>query len=258
MSMSFDDYIQNPMGKENAVISNRNMYRDLYKAKLDKILVRENGKIEYKCYSIGIKYLCYLKIPSEVVPNFYYDVLIEFTPPKKLIHGGSLKDFSVRFFSNDPSFVYTFAHAFIKNGLFITTFEDKMSKEAIQKVAKEKNPNNQVGYVKSLYFAYLFMQSRGLFNKLRYVDIYRENAVKREIMHADEKIKLRQELASSEAKKKARERKREQDEVNNDRNNIVNNIPVSRQSNKINSVRTNSFTKKVKTVGKTTKHVKKI
>ena len=52
MDMTFDDYIQNPMGRENAVISNRNMYRDLYKAKLDKILVRENGKIEYHWHQV--------------------------------------------------------------------------------------------------------------------------------------------------------------------------------------------------------------
>ena len=48
--MTFDEYIQNPMGKENAVISNRNMYRILYSEKLDKILVREAGNIVYKLY----------------------------------------------------------------------------------------------------------------------------------------------------------------------------------------------------------------
>lgn len=261
MEMSFDDYIQNPMGKENAVISNRSMYRDLYKAKLDKILVRENGKIEHKCYSIGLKYMCYLKIPSEVVPDFYYDVLIEFTPPKKLAHGGSLKDFNVKFYSNDPSFVYTFAHAFIKNKLFIEAYADKMSKEAIDRVAKEKNPNNQVGYVKSLYFAYLFMQSRGLFNKLRYADPYSETVVKRHIMHADEKIKARQEAASAKSKKDSRQKKIQKSEMEDDRNHISPNIPVSRKTSAIGSTpitKTNSFGNKVKRIGNTTKRVKKI
>lgn len=261
MEMTFDDYIQNPMGRENAVISNRSMYRDLYKAKLDKILVRENGKIEHKCYSIGLKYMCYLKIPSEVVPDFYYDVLIEFTPPKKLVHGGSLKDFNVKFYSNDPSFVYTFAHAFIKNNLFITAYADKMSKEAIEKVAKEKNPGNQVGYVKSLYFAYLFMQSRGLFNKLRYVDIYSEAAVKKQVMHADEKIKARQEAASAKSKKASRERKVQKSEIEDDKNQLVRNVPFMRKSTptgNINKTTSVSFGNKVKRMGNTTKRTKKI
>lgn len=227
MEMTFDDYIQNPMGKENAVISNRNMYRELYKSKLDKILVREAGKIEYKCYSIGTKYLCYLKIPSEIIPKFYYDVLIEFRPSKKLINTKSgLKDYNVRFFSNDPSFVYTFAHAFIKNDLFIKSFSDKMSKEAINIVAKEKNPTNQVGYVKSLYFAYLFMQSRGLFNRLRYVDPYSEKILKNEIIHADKKIKDRQEASQTKSKKV-----RKKEDIHNDRNNINPDIPIVKRNN---------------------------
>lgn len=205
MKMTFEDYIQNPMGKENAVISNRAMYRNLYQTKLDAIMVRESGHVEIKAYHVGKKYICYLKIPSEVVPKFYYDVLIEFTPPK-IISGADLKSYNVRFYSNDPSFVYTFAHAFIKNGLFFDDFKDKMSKKAIKNPAKEKNPFNQVGYVKSLYFAYLIMSKRGLFIKGRYTDAYNERAVKREVMNADDKIEARQEGAQNLAKAKRKER----------------------------------------------------
>lgn len=98
MDMTFDDYIQNPMGRENAVISNRVMYRNLYQTKLDKILVREAGKIDIKAYHVGKRYICYLKIPSEVIDNFYYDVLVEFRPNKKLLQSDNLKDYYVRFF----------------------------------------------------------------------------------------------------------------------------------------------------------------
>ena len=248
MEMTFDDYIQNPMGKDNAVISNRNMYRDLYKSKLDKILVRENGKIEHHCYSIGLKYMCYLKIPSEVVPNFYYDVLIEFSPSKKLVGSGSLKDYNVRFFSNDPSFVYTFAHAFIKNGLFINNYQDKMSEKAIKEVAKEKNPKNQVGYVKSLYFAYLFMQSRGLFSKLRYVDPYSEVIVKKGIDPADKKIRDRKEAAEAMEKKNRVVKKTQDRENSDDRNNISREIPIVKKT----------LGTKITKVGKISSNTKKI
>lgn len=250
MDMTFDDYIQNPMGRENAVISNRNMYRDLYKAKLDKILVRENGKIEYHCYAIGKKYMCYLKIPSEVVPKFYYDVLIEFSPSKKLVGSGSLKDYNVRFFSNDPSFVFTFAHAFLKNGLFINNFSDKMSEKAIKEVAKEKNPKNQVGYVKSLYFAYLIMQSRGLFSKLKYVDPYSEIMVKRSIMPADKKIKERQEAGQAEAKKLRGERKKQDKELSDDRNNIQKDIPIVKKAMNTKIGKVGKVSSRVKSIGK--------
>lgn len=209
MDMTFDEYIQNPMGKENAVISNRSMYRNLYQEKLDKILVREAGKIDIKAFHVGTRYICYLKIPSEVIDKFYYDVLIEFRPPKKKLVDTNLKNYYVRFYSNDPSFVYTFVHAFVKNNLFIKDFENKMSKKAIKERGKEKNPADQVGYVKSLYFAYLIMIKRGYFSKTKYVDKYSKSSLDREIEHADKKIKDRQEARE----KKSKDRKKEKEAI---------------------------------------------
>ena len=230
MEMTFDQYIQNPMGKENAVISNRTMYRNLYQEKLDKILVREAGKIDIKAYHVGKRYICYLKIPSEVVPKFYYDVLIEFRPPKETLPEADLKKYLVRFWSNDPSFVYTFTHAFIKNNLFIKDFTDKMSKKAVKERAKEKNPAEQVGYVKSIYFAYIIMSKRGLFSKLRYTDRYSESALKREIMHADKKIKERQDATERINANKRKERTKLK-QVTNHKNNLNPEIPITPKNN---------------------------
>ena len=230
MKMTFDEYIQNPMGRENAVISNRIMYRNLYTEKLDKILVREAGKIDIKAYQVGKRYICYLKIPSEVVPKFYYDVLIEFTPPKGLFTEADLKKYTVRFYSNDPSFVFTFAHAFIKNDMFIKDFEDKMSKKAIKDKAKEKNPYDQVGYVKSLYFAYLIMSRRGYFSKTRYVDTYSEKALKREITDADKKIQDREDAAKSLSAQRKKDREKLK-KISSPSNTLSPDIPVSQTSN---------------------------
>lgn len=206
--MTFDQYIQNPMGVKNAVFSGREMYRTLYIEKLNKLLVREGGKIEYYLYKGRKKYYVFMKIPSEVVKDFYYDVVIEFSPPDGQTPR-SLKDYEVRFYSNDPSFVFTFAHAFIKNGMFIDQYKDKMSREAVKQNADEKNPSNQIGYVKSLYFAYLIMSRKGLFNKLLYVQSYSESAVKRMIMNASEKIALRQELGAKVKKAPTKKEKKE-------------------------------------------------
>lgn len=247
MEMTFDQYIQNPMGKDNAVISNRTMYRNLYQEKLDKILVREAGNIAIKAYHVGKRYICYLKIPSEVVPKFYYDVLIEFRKPKEGTDGNSLKNYYVRFWSNDPSFVYTFTHAFIKNDLFIKDFSDKMSKKAIKERAVEKNPSDQVGYVKSIYFAYLIMIKRGYFSKVRYTDRYSESALKREIEHADKKIKDRQEAQQNKATENRKEKeklKRIQSPIDN----INPDIPITTKRKNISSV--GKISTNNKTIGK--------
>lgn len=224
--MTFDEYIQNPMGEKNAVISNRTMYRNFYQEKLDKIMVREHGKLDYKAYTSGKRYIIYIKIPSEVVPEFYYDVVIEFTPPKGQIVGFKLDKYNVRFYSNDPSFVYTFAHAFKKNGLLIPDLEDKMSKKALKERADIKNPKDIVGYVKSLYFAYLLMQKRGLFSTVNYVSPYNSKIIHKEIMYADKKIAARQ-LAQQELSDKKKEERKQQKERSSKRNVQAPEIPVN-------------------------------
>lgn len=191
--MTFQDYINNPLGKENAVISHRDMYRNLYTEKLNKIMVRENGKVDYIVYETDKSYICHMKVPSEVIDKFYYDVIVQL---KKESGVRNLANSDVKFYSNDPSFVFTFAHAFIKNKMFVVELEDKMSKKAVAERADERNPKDQVGYVKSLYFAYLLMNARGLFNAIKYEaekKPYTDKILKSNIMHADEKIKLRQE-----------------------------------------------------------------
>lgn len=223
--ITYEDYIKNPMSRDNAVFSHREMYASLYRDKLDKIMVRENGEVKYYLYTDNLKgkYYVHIKIPSEVVPSFYYDVVVELSPgasPSTAITR-TIKDYNVRFYSNDPSFVFTFAHAFLENGLFIEELKSKMSKEAIKNVAKEKNPSNQVGYVKSLYFAYLLMKDRGLFDKIKFeseANKFSLSQLLNNIEDADSKIAKRQEEGSKISKSKKIDKKKD---VNN-RNSSLN------------------------------------
>lgn len=193
--MTFDDYIKNPMGKRNAVFSNMQMYRTMYKEKLDKILLREAGKISYFLYKNGNDYIVHIKIPSEVVPKLYYDTVVEFSTINPFtMMDNDLRKYDVKFYSNDPSFCFTFAHAFRKHNMFIEMLKPKMSKLALKEKAKERNSGDNVGYVKSLFFLYLIMNSRGLFDK-KVFDAYSKPFYKQNfidsIEHADTKIQTR-------------------------------------------------------------------
>lgn len=209
MGITYDQYINNPMGGKSAVISMRDLYRHQYTAKWNDILVRENGKIEYKCYIDGKNYYIHMKIPSEVVSNFYYDTLVMFSPENKerknLDAEATLNNYYVRFFSNDPSFVFTYAHAFIKKDFIIKDLIDKLPKEVIKKQAVERNPINQIGYVKSLYFMYLEMQRLSLFQKVIFnqrAEKYVKKQVQDSVIPASIKIEQRQELGVKASKKK--------------------------------------------------------
>ena len=125
MDMTFLDYINNPMGRDNAVMSNREMYRNHYMNKFNALMVRERGKFDYTLYKDKDNFIIHIKVPSETVKDFYYDVVIYFYPKDKAVLSQKVLDrYHVKFYSNDPSFVYTFAYAFEKNKLF---FEDRKS-----------------------------------------------------------------------------------------------------------------------------------
>ena len=64
--MTFDEYINNPMGIKSAVISNREMYRKMYTEKFDKVMVREVGKMDYQLSKSNSKYYCYLKVAQHI------------------------------------------------------------------------------------------------------------------------------------------------------------------------------------------------
>lgn len=239
----FDKYIDNPAGK-GSVVTNRSMYKKMYKDKFDKVLVREQGKIEYTLYTSNDKFdshYVYLKIPSEVVPEFYYDVVIQFyTDNNAFKNESSLRRYYVKFYSNDPAFVYTFAHAFAKNKLFIEDLAPKMSKEALQNVARTKNPKDNVWYVKSLFFAYLAIEKYNLFSKSLYkgnnCKKYTKTELLSRITQASIKVRDRQNAAESLTKEKAEK-----------------STPDTGSPKSSNSVETTEEIKKTKIVGKTKK-----
>ena len=118
MAMTFQEYIANPTGIGTAVMSYRKMYEDLYVDKWKLILTREGGKIEYKLYKDKHSCYCHIKIPSEIVPKFYYDVVIKMDITRDSMN---LIDSPVQFFSIDPHFNYVFAYAF--NHHILTIYE---------------------------------------------------------------------------------------------------------------------------------------
>ena len=167
--MTFEEYILNPMQKQGRVFNAamREAMRTTYTNKFNNILLREAGKIDY--YKFRDKknniYFILIKIPSETVPNFYYDVVLKFFAGADIEDAGrSLNRYNLQVFSNDPSFNFTYAYVFRQNGLTIKELDSKLTKPSKTKAPTDTNPEQQVGYVKSLYFAYLYMKQRGLFN----------------------------------------------------------------------------------------------
>ena len=193
--LTFINYIENPMGVKNSVLTGKNMYRVLYTEKWDNIRFRENGKIKYYLYTDNNDtYYIHMKVPSEKAVGIYYDVVVQFYPDKErsnvLSFDSTLDKYYVRFFSNDPHFIFTFAHAFMVKDLFIMDLKSKVNKLVVDKNPDTTNKENQIGY-----FVYLEMKRLGLFNKRRFKSEavkYKKNEFLKTVEHADNKISDRQ------------------------------------------------------------------
>lgn len=262
MEMTFRQYIDNPMGKRNAAFSQRDMYRAIYTDKYDKLFLREAGKINFALYvdEKNDRYIAHIKIPSETIKNFYYDAVIMFyatdAVPKS---SSSLQDYYVKFFSNDPAFVFTYLRVFLKNDLFFEDLKPKSSKLALTKDPKITNPYEVPGYCKVLYFAYLFMKSKNLFAKHMYRSYgkkYNRKAFVDTVEHTDIKIAERQRLGEEEAKAKREEHKPTKTATNSDQfdgsTKTTKGVRTTKSTNMISKTKSVNTTKKTSVVKRTT------
>lgn len=207
--LTFDDYIKSPAGK-GTVNSSRDSSALWYNNKLSE-LVSKNGPIKYTCYSTanGVYFIVF-KMPSESLPGFYYDTVVELYPNEEdSSTKAHISKYFVRFYSNDPDFTFTYARAYKTHGLLIDELENKVSFQALHMRANIKNPDNTIGYVKNIYYAYLIMKKDELFDKTvldRKVQKGGVKAVVSSVMHFDDKAKerknFRPEKDSKEKKKK--------------------------------------------------------
>lgn len=191
MKLTYDEYIKNPSG--GATVTNRNILVENFRARFDGILVRFAGKISTRSFKASNqRYLCYVKVPSEVVKDFFYDVVVEFyTTDSSLENSLDLKKYNVRFYSNDPFFSFTFGYAYNKNDLFIKELSPRISDMVLTTKAVVRNPKDEIDYVKALVFAYFAIKHKNLFNKNLYTEKYDRSILLDNIMHAEKKINLR-------------------------------------------------------------------
>lgn len=208
--MTFEEYINNPLETRMGGYT-REIYRKNYTDKLNAVLVRENNKVDYYLYknSKDGSYYMYMKIPSETVKGFTYDVVVRFKRPEKDPHKvdteKDLKHYDVEFFSNDPAFVFNLEYTFKSKNMFVKDLTKRGSKEALTTKPKVTNPNNTIFYCKTIYWAYLLGEHRGLFVKSKYTEKYDAKRLFDMVMDSQEKITERQEKGESERKKKNRE-----------------------------------------------------
>jgi hypothetical protein len=93
-----------------------------------------------------------------------YDVVIHFSPVNKEdINSNSINDYGVKVFSNSPAFTFTYTFVMNINGLLVDFLKKtKCSNPALTQAPKLRNPVEQYGFEKSIYYAALFIREHKL------------------------------------------------------------------------------------------------
>ena len=159
-------YLESPMVKSSA-FNIRTIKEDLTR-RYEKLVSEK--KIEMKNVAIdGKKYYVHYVIGTESDDRENnYDVIIEFFPKNRIVATEStVKNYNIKFFTNIPSFVFTFAYVYNEKGLLSEEFKNKYNSKVFKMKPKEKNPYKIVNYDKALYFALLdFTKDAGVkYNK---------------------------------------------------------------------------------------------
>lgn len=165
--MTIKEYVENPMGKGDAALgTNKMVVKGVLSDKYRRLVSRK--KIKSYCYT-GTKrgqITIHLVIPSETERENTYDVVFEFTPTDKDAKDAkSLNGYDVRVFSNSPSFAYTFAYVYKKNGLLIESLTKKLGKQFVKIAPDVRNRYQIVNYEKYIFFGAMYLIESGLLAK---------------------------------------------------------------------------------------------
>lgn len=161
--MDIRQYLDNPMGK-GAIIQGKQLIIDDLDKRFNKLV--EDNEIESDIYKDGDNYIFHVKLPSESERDNTYDVVIEFSPIDLTSKSDeSILNYNVRFFSNCPSFIFTYAYAYNDKGLFIDYLTKKLDEQVLKNPPVVKNPTNMVNFEKSIYFACKYLVDKKNLNK---------------------------------------------------------------------------------------------
>lgn len=226
------EFVDNPMGKGSNAISNRQLIRDDLNRRYEKLI--KDKKIDLVIYRDKDEYYFHFKIPSESQRNNTYDVVLYFTmdEDKDFKFDNYLNRYYLKFFSNCPSFVYTYAYAFNLYGLFVESLSKKYEDVVLNQDPFTRNPAAVISYEKSIYFAcYHILQNQKYLNKMVLNTISKSfniNELSRNIRTTEQ---IRLEIKKEDNLLKA-EKEKEQKRLEQLKRNIGKSVPQKATNNK--------------------------
>lgn len=158
MKVTLKDFKNNPFGKGVTAFNNSSVKESLENRYNG--LITNGKKVEVAgVYLHKGDYYIHLLIPSESERPNNYDVVVRLRKDGILNTSQFLSTSTVQFFSNCPSFTYSFAWVYKQHGLLIPDLIEKFDNIDFKKEPEVRNPYGVVNYDKSIFFACHFLLS---------------------------------------------------------------------------------------------------
>lgn len=171
--ISIAKMIQNPTGKNSAFFASRARI----KAQLDSIFIKNLRRYRKEFYAVPYvddttkNIYFYVAVPSEtyMINRVRWDCVIEIVYDKSL----SLENRDARFYTNSPSFIFTYAYVFNQQDLLPQFIKVKMPSLCLTQPPTIKNPVETRGFDKILYQALKYLTIGGCLTD-SYIDKYKQ------------------------------------------------------------------------------------
>lgn len=164
------EFIDNPMGRGSNAIQSRQAIRQDLTKRLNDLMKTKDIKVSiYKPKKDG-QYFFHFLIPSETDRRTNtYDVVLKFSQPEvgpDIANDKDLSRYEVEFFSNSPSFTYTYAYAFNLSNQLVQELAGKFGRTVMNRAPVTRNPFEVINYEKTIFFAAQYlMQNKELLQK---------------------------------------------------------------------------------------------
>jgi hypothetical protein len=155
--------ITNPPGAATGHVAAR--YRIIEDLNRRLQIIYNSGKrFREIVYKDGKSTIFHIQVPSETLDSkFYWDVVFEIE--SEISSKKGFLESPVKIFSNNPAFVYS-GGAFIANdnGSLIVWLKDRLESAALKSKPEIRNPHEEMGFDKTIYFAINHILNTELFN----------------------------------------------------------------------------------------------
>lgn len=214
--INIQDYFNNPAGTGSAAITNRELVRGDLERRFNELYKNKKDLFLGNVYKNKDEYFIHVVIPSESKErNNTYDVVVKFIPNDNVSsrNTNTVKDYGIQLFSNSPSFTFTYAYVFEKEGLLVPELKNKFRDETFQPPTT-RNPYEGINYEKTIFFGLMYiLQNQHLLSKTllaRGRSLSQLNRVVRttdtvSIQHSQEKNRLKELRTKEEIKNKKKE-----------------------------------------------------